>query len=175
MAAEPGKITITIIGPEDVPDLHVPERIADDGTVVPALTVDMSNAFHLRAEVRCRCGQLYGWKVLGHREVINGWPEMVQRYRDELCAQVKRAVDACPHTPEWNRCPRCGAMPHLGPPDAYVGGEVPVPDDGTVFTCGRWTHNRYELTEYQKRAGKTKGMVRHDFCQKHAHLAEQEA
>ncbi len=36
-----------------------------------------------------------------------------------------------------NLCPRCGAVPYPGPPQAYPDGQIPVPEDGMLLNCPR--------------------------------------
>lgn len=80
---------------QPVPDIWVEEETTEDGTVVPGHRVDMSKARSQTFELVCPCGKIHGVTWTTHEET-RAYPELYERGRKMVRADLVRAVAACP-------------------------------------------------------------------------------
>lgn len=88
--------TITICGPLEVPDLDVVDYTDEDGTLIPAHTVDMSDMRRMIFESRsCPCGVIHGYTVVTRWDLVLGWPEFAEHLVDAGISALTRSMEDC--------------------------------------------------------------------------------
>lgn len=87
---------ISVLGPFEVPPLHVDEYVDEDGTVVPAHTLTMDHMRRVEFESRaCPCGRLHGYVLMLQWEPLLAWPEFAEHALEAGAHALLRAMEDC--------------------------------------------------------------------------------